>query len=235
MTCPTITTLHAILAAYDAPAGPSKADTLKAVAECLSGACAPAVPADVLAAVDRMCLPLHESRLGGATAAADARCMAAIKGFIDSLNPSCATLKQQLAAEAATGAAYVGELRAMGQSAPALTESQIKKTRSLTLDYAAMHFDAKNGKMVNSAYMVEYLNGLKDLPLDASVITGQPVAAQGEQDALLAALEGEHAACDWLMARLIALDPFFKPTASPAWPAIAAGGAAILAAKGGAV
>lgn len=42
MTCPTITNLHAILAAYDAPAGPSKADTLKAVAECLSGACAPA-------------------------------------------------------------------------------------------------------------------------------------------------------------------------------------------------
>lgn len=40
MTCPTITNLHAILAAYDAPAGPSKADTLKAVAACLSGACA---------------------------------------------------------------------------------------------------------------------------------------------------------------------------------------------------
>ncbi|MFZ3286604.1 MAG: DUF551 domain-containing protein [Telluria sp.] len=44
MTCPTITTLHAILAAYDAPAGPSKADTIKAVAECLSGACAPDAP-----------------------------------------------------------------------------------------------------------------------------------------------------------------------------------------------
>lgn len=40
MTCPTITALHAILAAYDAPAGPSKADTIKAVAECLGGACA---------------------------------------------------------------------------------------------------------------------------------------------------------------------------------------------------
>lgn len=43
------------------------------------------VPEEVCSAVERMCTPLHESRLGGATAEADARCMATIKQFIDSL------------------------------------------------------------------------------------------------------------------------------------------------------
>lgn len=46
----------------------------------------PVVPDDVRAAVNRMCMPLHESRLAGATAQADARCMAKIKAFIDSLS-----------------------------------------------------------------------------------------------------------------------------------------------------
>lgn len=62
MTCPTITTLHAILAAYDAPAGPSKADTLKAVAECLSGACA-AAATDLHAAI--MNIPADHAKACG--------------------------------------------------------------------------------------------------------------------------------------------------------------------------
>lgn len=57
-------------------------------------------------------------------------------------------------------------------------ESQIRKARDLTLDYAAMHFDAKNGRMVNSAYVVEYLRELKEAPLDASVIVGTSMAGQ---------------------------------------------------------
>lgn len=43
------------------------------------------VPADVVAAVERMYTPLHESRLTGVTAQEDARCMAVIKHFIDGL------------------------------------------------------------------------------------------------------------------------------------------------------
>lgn len=40
------------------------------------------VPANVMAALDRMCQPLHESRLSGETAAADARCMEVIRKFV---------------------------------------------------------------------------------------------------------------------------------------------------------
>lgn len=39
-------------------------------------------PPEVLAALDRMCQPLHESRLSGATAAADARCMSLIRDYV---------------------------------------------------------------------------------------------------------------------------------------------------------
>jgi hypothetical protein len=42
----------------------------------------PSVPAEVLAALERMCTPLHESRLKGLTAEMDARCMAMIKSYI---------------------------------------------------------------------------------------------------------------------------------------------------------
>lgn len=44
---------------------------------------------------------------------------------------------------------------------------------------------------------------------------------------LLSALQDEHKALDWLMARLIELDPKFMPTKSPIWPALVAGNAAI--------
>ena len=41
------------------------------------------LPHEVRLAVDRMCFPLDKSRLDGATAEADAQCMAAIKSFVD--------------------------------------------------------------------------------------------------------------------------------------------------------
>lgn len=47
-----------------------------------------AVPQDVLAALDRMCTPLDESRLSGATAESDARCMKLIRDYVLSAAPS---------------------------------------------------------------------------------------------------------------------------------------------------
>lgn len=43
-----------------------------------------AVPEEVRQALDRMCTPLHQSRLAGMTAQEDARCMAIIKAYIES-------------------------------------------------------------------------------------------------------------------------------------------------------
>jgi hypothetical protein len=40
------------------------------------------IPAEVIAALDRMCTPLDESYLKGITAQEDARCMALIRGYI---------------------------------------------------------------------------------------------------------------------------------------------------------
>lgn len=42
----------------------------------------PALSHDLLSALDRMCTPLHPSRLAGATAEADARCMELIRAHI---------------------------------------------------------------------------------------------------------------------------------------------------------
>lgn len=69
-----------------------------------------------------------------------------------------------------------------------LTDAQAKRVSNLTLDYVAMHFAAKNGCMVNSAYVVEYLKGLKEVELDTSVLVAQPIERRsdwiGTQDAL---------------------------------------------------
>ncbi|HEU4372400.1 MAG TPA: hypothetical protein VFS02_02870, partial [Telluria sp.] len=68
---------------------------------------APGVPADVLAAVDRMCMPLDPSMLGGVTAEEDARCMAKIKRFIDGLAAPAAPLPNNEAqAQAAEAKLY---------------------------------------------------------------------------------------------------------------------------------
>lgn len=40
------------------------------------------VPPEVMVALDRMCVPLHESYLKGTTAQEDARCMAIIRDYI---------------------------------------------------------------------------------------------------------------------------------------------------------
>lgn len=66
-----------------------------------------------------------------------------------------------------------------------MNQDQAKQVRDLTLDYAAMHFDAKNGKMVNSAYVVEYLRELKGAPLDISGVAG----AQQQAEAVPTELE----------------------------------------------
>lgn len=50
-------------------------------------------------------------------------------------------------------------------------------------------------------------------------------------DDLLEALEGEHKALDWALARLIELDRSFYPSQSPAWPYLLAGNAAIQKAR----
>ena len=41
-----------------------------------------AIPPAVVDALDRMCIPLHESHLKGVTAQEDARCMAIIRDYI---------------------------------------------------------------------------------------------------------------------------------------------------------
>lgn len=53
----------------------------------------------------------------------------------------------------------------------------VDRARKLTLDYAILTFDAMNGRMVNSAYVVQKLEELKSLPIDASVITGTAAGA----------------------------------------------------------
>lgn len=56
------------------------------------------------------------------------------------------------------------------------------------------------------------------------------VKAWNSHDKLVAALRGEHQAIDWLMARLIQLDPSFTPSKSEIWKFIAAGKEALDAA-----
>jgi hypothetical protein len=59
------------------------------------------VPADVCAALARMCKPLDESRLSGVTAEEDARCMALISGYVLSGRNAAPTDAQIDAATAA--------------------------------------------------------------------------------------------------------------------------------------
>lgn len=79
------------------------------------------IPSDVLAAVERMSTPLDASWLAGETAKADARSMATIKSFIDSLAaapvapaPQAAVLDWRtiLNAELATQEQHYGEVAA---------------------------------------------------------------------------------------------------------------------------
>jgi hypothetical protein len=67
--------------------------------ELFNGALEIAVPPEVRRALDRMCTPLDESRLGGATAQEDARCMLVIKSFIDSLAGQSQATKVQAVPE----------------------------------------------------------------------------------------------------------------------------------------
>jgi len=58
---------------------------------------ASSVPEDVRAALDRMCTPMDESWLSGATAKEDARCMALIRNYVLAAPPANVQLEQQLA------------------------------------------------------------------------------------------------------------------------------------------
>lgn len=58
----------------------------------------------------------------------------------------------------------------------------IEKTRSLTLDYAIATFNVMDGKMVNTAWVVQRLEELKTLPLDYSVITASAAAKDQTQE-----------------------------------------------------
>lgn len=72
-----------------AAAAISMIDILQRSAKNLAEQAAPVVvPQDVLDALDRMCTPLHESRLSGATAEADARCMQIIRDYVLSSAPA---------------------------------------------------------------------------------------------------------------------------------------------------
>lgn len=64
------------------------------------------------------------------------------------------------------------------------------------------------------------------------IASGEPVFPQWaldlqqvleEHKEMLAALQGEHKALDWMMARLIQVDPKFMPTKCAHWPAVVAG------------
>jgi rubrerythrin len=57
------------------------------------------VPADVMVALDRMCSPLHESRLSGVTAAEDARCMKLIRDYVTSAAPQAPAVSERELAE----------------------------------------------------------------------------------------------------------------------------------------
>lgn len=70
---------------------------------------------------------------------------------------------------------------------------------------------------------VDYYGG----NLIAESVAPENIPLIGAAPELLQALQGEHGAIDWLMARLIALDPQFMPSQSPVWPHIVAGNAAI--------
>jgi hypothetical protein len=63
-----------------------------------------------------------------------------------------------------------------------------------------------------------------------SAVIAHVDARLAAHDDLVKALQGEHKACDWLMARLIALDPNFMPTKSPVWKYIEQGSEALSAA-----
>lgn len=52
-----------------------------------------------------------------------------------------------------------------------LTHEQIDLCRKLTLDYAIGVFEAKGARLVNTAWVIEQLEELKHIPIDASVIT----------------------------------------------------------------
>jgi hypothetical protein len=54
-----------------------------------------AIPADVRRALDRMCTPLHESRLSGATADEDARCMQIIRNYIEAGAQNAEAIRNQ--------------------------------------------------------------------------------------------------------------------------------------------
>lgn len=62
-----------------------------------------AVPVEVLRALDRMCTPLDASRLSGATAEADARCMATIRDYILGTAATHTQLHAVLNADASAG------------------------------------------------------------------------------------------------------------------------------------
>lgn len=62
-----------------------------------------AVPVEVLRALDRMCTPLDASRLSGATAEADARCMATIRDYILGTDATHTQLHAVLNADASEG------------------------------------------------------------------------------------------------------------------------------------
>lgn len=58
------------------------------------------------------------------------------------------------------------------------------------------------------------------------------IDAAADSVILLSALEGQHKALDQLMARMIELDPDFRPTKWQGWPALVAASNAIKAARG---
>jgi hypothetical protein len=75
--------------------------------------------------------------------------------------------------------------------------AELETARINTLDSAAMHFEAKGGRMVNSSYVVEYLSGMKDT-LDMSPLATTASTEPADQDS---------ARLDWLESAMSSSHP----------------------------
>lgn len=98
------------------------------------------VPADVRAALDRMCTPLDKSWLSGATAKSDARCMQIIKGYIESTAAPAAQVQADVRDQALEEAASICEwvsTNSLGHAARRIRELKSKRAASTDGEGAA--------------------------------------------------------------------------------------------------
>jgi DNA-binding LacI/PurR family transcriptional regulator len=113
------------------------------------------VPPEVRRALDRMCTPLDESRLSGATAQEDARCMAIIKEYIESGVTSAVQARADLTLRAAIEKALEGRhiedgtIAAFDDVVDAIERevrlSAVREARNEALEEAAQFLEMQTG------------------------------------------------------------------------------------------